>query len=330
MKSSNYLFATGKIRYLETKLLNQTDLERIIDAPDINSAFRVFYDTDYAEHLFERKPDEFETVILDDLLENKKLLFQIVPDKDLIKFLLLEYDFYNLKVIFKEKLFKEDFDYLLIPLGYFDISTLKKIILENEKIKIDQEIYEVINEANNYLTEKLLPYQIEFFFDRKYFSLFKKLAKKLKNQFIIGFANLRIDLTNLKIFLRLKNLKKDVEVLKEALVGSGKIKTEDFINFYDKDLEIAFKYFSKFLPPQFEKYTSEYLEGKKLWLLEKRFMRIGIDYLKRAKYIAYGPEIVVAYFYTKKNINRNVRLIMNGKMNEIDREILRERIWDLY
>ncbi|MCX7778858.1 MAG: V-type ATPase subunit [Patescibacteria group bacterium] len=326
MNISNYTFATGKIRYLETKLLDRVDLERMLGAPDLATAFKVFYDTDYAEHLFEKKPEEFEQVISDDLLENKKLLWQIVPDKDLIKFLLLEYDFHNLKVIFKEKLFNKDLDYLLLPFGFFEPTILKKIILQEEKIKIDEEIQTFITQANQFFHQQPLPYQIEFFFDREYFSLLKKIAKRLKNQFLIDFVNLKIDLTNLRIFLRLKNLGKEIEFLKEALISSGRIKTDDFINFYHQDLEIALEYFSKIVPPSLAKYFLEYLREKKPWLLEKRFFEAEIEYLRKAKYIAYGPEVVVAYFYAKKNANKNVRLIMSGKLNKVEADLLKERV----
>lgn len=330
MHALNYTFATGKIRYLETKLPDLVDLERMLDAPDLELAFKAFYDTDYAEYLFERKPEEFENVILDDLLENRKLLWQIVPDKNFIKFLLLEYDFYNMKVIFKEKLFQKELDYLLIPLGYFEIASLKKIIFEKEKISIDQEILDFINEADAYLNENLPPHEIEFFFDKKYFSIFKDLAEKLKNKFIIDFVNLKLDLTNLRIFLRTKNLEKDIKFFKEALVTPGGINTNDLINLYDQEIEVALKYFTKFLPSYFEKYFLEYSEKKELWLLEKRFFEAEIDYLKKAKYIAFGPEVVMAYFYAKKNANKNVRLIMSGKLNKIERELLKKRIRELY
>lgn len=330
MKSSNYTFATGKIRYLETKLPDEVDLERMLEAPDLENSFKAFYDTDYASHLLERKPEEFEKVILEDLEENKKLLLKIVPDKNFIRLLLLEYDFYNLKVIFKEKLFGKMLDHLFVPLGFFDQIILKKIVFEEKKLEINEDIEKIIEEAKNTLTSSWQPCFIEFFFDKKYFCLYKKIAEKLKNKFLIDFVNLRIDLTNLRIFLRTKELNKDVSFLKEALVGSGKIDFDDFIRLYDKDLEVVLKYFAKFLPIRFEKYFQEFLKEKKLWLLEKRFFEEEIEYLRKAKFIAYGPEIVAAYFYAKKNTNKNVRLIMIGKLNKIERGALKERIRKLY
>ena len=329
MRNSNYTFVTGKIRYLETQLPDPTDLERMLDAPDLDSAFKAFYDTDYAKYLPEKKAEEFEEVILEDLLQSRKFLFQFVPDKDLIKFLLLEYDFHNLKVIFKEKLFNVNLDHLLIPLGFYEPNIFKKVIFEEEKIKIDKDFEEIINEAENTLNSSLPFYLIEFFFDKKYFSLYKKIAERLKNNFLIDFVNLKIDLTNLRIFLRVKELNKDVNFLKEALVGSGKIKEDDFLRFFS-DLENGFKYFSKFFPSYFEKYFYDFLKEKDLKLFEKRCFDEEIKYLRKAKYIAYGPEIVVAYFYAKENANKNVRLIMSGKLNKIERRILKERLREIY
>ena len=51
MKDSNYAFATGKIRFLENKLPDKNDIERMIDAPDLESSFKALYDTDYADNL---------------------------------------------------------------------------------------------------------------------------------------------------------------------------------------------------------------------------------------------------------------------------------------
>jgi len=330
MKDSNYAFITGKIRYLETKLLDATDLERMIDAPDLESAFKVFYDTDYAEYLSEVHPDEFEKAVFEDLKHNREFLMKMIPDKDFVKFLLLEYDFFNLKVIFKEKLFKKDLSHLLITLGFFEVADLRKLVLDGGETKIDKIIKEVIDEANLIFKEKADPYKIEFFFDKKYFLVFKNLAEKLKNQFVLDFVKFKIDLTNLRIFLRLKNLGHPADLLKEALIDGGTILAEDFINLYRQDLDLAIKNLKKFFPSTFNKYLSDYLDKKEFWLLEKRLFDEEIDYLRKAKSVAFGPEIVAAYFYAKKNANKNTRLIMSGKLNQIDSLILKERVRRLY
>jgi V/A-type H+/Na+-transporting ATPase subunit C len=161
--------------------------------------------------------------------------------------------------------------------------------------------------------------------------LFKRLAKKLKNKFIINFVNLRINLINLRIFLRLKKSGLVMpEFLKEVLIEEGEITIDEFISLANQELSIILYHLAKKFPPNFAKYFSDYLEHHKFWLLEKRLFEEEIDYLRKAKSIAYGPEIVTAYFYAKRNANKNIRLIMNGKLNQMDNLILKERVRKIY
>jgi vacuolar-type H+-ATPase subunit C/Vma6 len=48
MKGTNYIYASAKLRALEKLILDGTDIERMVDAPDLPSAFKVLHDTDYA------------------------------------------------------------------------------------------------------------------------------------------------------------------------------------------------------------------------------------------------------------------------------------------
>lgn len=330
MRSSNYAFATGKIRYLETKLLNLTDIERMIGAPSAEKAFKALYDTDYADNLSDVPVQEFEKAIREDLKQTKDLLIEIIPDKDFLKLLLLEYDFFNLKVIFKEKLFQKDLSHLLHNLGFFTTDDLKKIVFENKREEKSREIEEVINQANSIFNEKSEPYKIEFFFDKKYFLLLESLAKKLKNKFIINFVKLKINLINLRIFLRLKKIGLTVDFLKEVLIEGGEITIEDFVNLYDQDLPFILNKLEKRFPFRFSKYFSEYSTDGKFWQLEKKLFEEELGYLKKSKYMAFGPEIVITYFYAKKSANKNARLIMSGKINQIDLLTIKERVRKTY
>lgn len=120
------------------------------------------------------------------------------------------------------------------------------------------------------------------------------------------------------------------EFLKEALIEGGEITIDDFIALSGQELSSILKQLVRKFPLRFAKYFSDYLEHQKFWLLEKRLFEEEIEYLRKAKSIAYGPEVVMAYFYAKRNANKNVRLIMNGKLNQIDALILKERVRKLY
>lgn len=81
MFNEEYLFATGVIRSREAKLLDATDIERMVDAKTVEEALKVFNDTDYADELPDiEKPEDFNQGLLRDQKQARDLmekLFQI-------------------------------------------------------------------------------------------------------------------------------------------------------------------------------------------------------------------------------------------------------------
>ena len=63
MKATNYIYASAKIRALEPKILDETDIERMVDAPDLPSAFKVLNDTDYADNLLDLRPVDYRIAL---------------------------------------------------------------------------------------------------------------------------------------------------------------------------------------------------------------------------------------------------------------------------
>ena len=103
MGKDDYLYAAGVIRHLENKLLNPTDIKRMMDAPDLASAFKVFHDTDYFDNVLDVKPVEFIKALDADLVQAKRKIQEMAPSEELVEFLFMRYDFHNLKLLLKEK-----------------------------------------------------------------------------------------------------------------------------------------------------------------------------------------------------------------------------------
>jgi len=64
--------------------------------------------------------------------------------------------------------------------------------------------------------------------------------------------------------------------------------------------------------------------------LEKDLENVEINFIKQAKYIDNGPELIVAYYYAKRNAIRNTRLIMTGKANRMPALEIKKLIRELY
>jgi len=132
-----YEFATGLLRVLEKRIVDKTDIDRMVLAKNANQAFAVLNDTDYANNIKDKNPEDYEKIIQEDFEQLKSLLLKIVDKKILLDFLFLEFDFVNLKALLKISLFPEkttDFKTKLNQLGLYQLSKIKKFIKLQEKI----------------------------------------------------------------------------------------------------------------------------------------------------------------------------------------------------
>src|SRR3989339_1314207 len=80
MVNDKYAYAVGRIRSLETKMLDETKLIRMADAPDFQSAYAVLNETSYADHMPALKhPFDFEGLIDLELKSVDKFLCATAP-----------------------------------------------------------------------------------------------------------------------------------------------------------------------------------------------------------------------------------------------------------
>lgn len=340
MLKSNYAYATGLIRAMEPKLLDKTDLERMIDAKDVESAFKVLNDTDYADNLLDVAVEDFEMALNNDMEQTRNIFFRIISDQDLLKFLFSEYDFHNIKILIRAKLLERDFSEMLINLGVEDSNVLRGYIERGSREKINsfqlegklgKETKEIIDAALIKFACEPQPHQMDAFLDSKYFESLKLLAKKFNNKFIKALVSWQIDVANLKIFLRSRKLERPKEEVKDEFIAGGKIGQKELVNYYEQEMENYFKVFTRhYGDKRIKAAVEEFLKTAKLWLLEKELENAALEFLRKSRYLAFGPEVVVVFFYAKKNASSNVRIVMKSKINQINREEIRQRVREVY
>lgn len=334
MLRSNYLYATGRVRVLENKLVTQEDLDRMIGAKNAQAAFRVFNDLDFTEELADVYDENAFNEILDhDLSKTKKLIKQIVPDKELIEITHLSHDFHNLKLFFLSKFHEVDLSDQESQLGNYDVAKLRDMVKNETRgdYTIPPAINDVVTEAQKVFRSNYNPHKIDIYLDKKYYELILDIGKKMGNKFILEHIVHRIDLANVKTFIRAKNLKKPLEFIKNDLIEGGKINPRELINAYDQNIENAFPILtSGFRDPKIQQAIKEFYNIDNFWKLEKAVEEHEMRFFRQTKYMSYGPEVVIAYSLVKRDSARNLRLIMSAKIAGLPSEEIRERIREIY
>ena len=345
MKAYNYAYLSGKIRALEPRILDDTDIERMADAPDFEGAFKVLNDTDYANNLLDIEPRNFRDALRRDFTETFKVLSRSVPDRDLLRILYLDRDFLNLRYLFKKKRSnpnleshpndpkRTDTDNDLVSDTIYPHAWLEAMVMEDKDRGLDEDIRQVIIEARKEFAESESSRKIDSFLSFKYFELLSALSKKLGNEFIKKWIKIRTDNVNLTVFLRAKNLGLALDLLIEMIVPGGQIRKEELTGIFEGDegdiagLKLFLeRYYDAAVQANFDSYQ----ESKNLSEFERGLENYITRFLDGAKRIAYGPEVVVAYFVAKSVAVKNVRVIMTGKDNLIPAAQIKSMVRQTY
>lgn len=321
-----YAYISANIRVLEKKLLDINDIERMMDAKDFNDAFKIFNDTDYADNLLNVEPKNYYTAVADDLRQLYNYLNRNVPDKKLIKFLLLGEDINNLKLLLKSK-FGD------VPINNRDLSEIGNVrpieiqkYLSGEKNFLPDFLKEIIDRINIKLNAASEPHLIDSATDSEYYAALKDFSKKLKNKFIKDLIASEVDIINIKIFIRIKKLDRDKKFLESNLIGGGTVPAEKFIYFFNRDIKEFINFISRIMDKDDLARFIKYAGANDTGMIDVILKNIQLKKLKKTKYVTYGPEIIVNYFYQKITAVKNIRLIMIGKINKLDDRLIRERI----
>lgn len=157
------------------------------------------------------------------------------------------------------------------------------------------------------------------------------LAENTGYAFITDYLRHKIDLLNLKILSRAKYAGLPPDKYGSLVLKGGFFDERTLIQNY----ELAFADIGEKLQasPYENTWTAatDILEEKETFVeLERRIEDFLMFYLRKAKYIVFGPEPVFAYFLAKKRELSLLRLVGVGKLNQIPIELLKQRISETY
>jgi len=335
MSQAQYLYATGRVRSLEGKLLAANDVERMIDAKNAVDAFKVFNDLSYADEVSEVDgPGDYEKILKHDLLQVRQLLNQIVPQKELLDLLFLENDFHNIKLFFKAQILSRDLNEYESQTGNVAIDKLRDCIINEAKTSLPENIQLVIDQAREQFSELEKPsgFIIDSWLDKKFLEMALGLANELQYCFISDLVMSWIKRANIKMVLRAKKMDLSWSEIESYLVEIDGIKVDRWQALYGDDFaSLATGCADGLIDTNLKETVKQLAEdNNQLWKLEKAFDDQEIKFLANARYLAYGPEVIVAYYLAKKNAVRNIRLIFTGKLNEVSNSEIKERVRTIY
>lgn len=321
-----------RLRVYETKLLDKTKIDRMIDSSSADEAMKVLQETEYANVMSNAKrAEDYEVVLSEALKSLYNVMYDICPEKTLVDLMSIKYTYQNIKVILKGKFLNEDLSYLLVPIGNVDVSDLKRAILNDDMQDLPKTIKEAVLETIQDFENNKDPQRVDIILDNFMFKELTDIRNEINDAFVDKYVSALIDSTNIKTLLRVKKQNKTREFFNSVIIDGGYIDKDRLLTlFNDVPENIATKLsssdYSEFVKSGIEAYIKTGSAG----LLEKLIDNFIMDMMKDAKIIPFGVEPIIAYIYAKETEIKIVRIIMVGKLNNITGEVIRERLRDIY
>lgn len=166
----------------------------------------------------------------------------------------------------------------------------------------------------------------------------EEILKNYPSEFLKNYFRCQIDMHNIKSFLRLYILKEPQAKLEAALTCEGFIKIKDFLVLYPLDLTVFLNRLEYVHTPHgiidyayhLQEAIQKVAQENAFVALEKAINDFLIQTLKPAKYLAFGPEPLLAYYFAKVNEINLMRMVILAKLNDVTSDLVKGRLNAVY
>jgi len=326
MVGTSYAYAVGRVRVLEKSLLTWEQLDRMIDAPSPEEVLRLLSETTYGQRVSELKNSyEFEKLLSASLLDTYHFLQENAPVPAVINLFLYRHDFHNLKALMKGKYSRQPVDNLLVEWGVLPLEVLSRSVENGDYRDLPPQAAQALEEIDDIFLQGEEPQAIDLILDQAYFRLVFDYLNKHNNPFLREYFGKKVDLINLRNFFRLHQQGNGTR-LEQVFIRGGNIPID--VLFGEEPASLAEKTGLIDYRPLLEKAVEA--KGKEATALERLMDDYLLDYVRSRKGNPFGPEPLVGYLLAREQEVLALRIIMVGKINRIEPEVLRKRVRNPY
>lgn len=325
----DYLYASTRIKALERTLVTNERLRRMAEAKSDDELLKVLDECGYGEineisqipaAIAKKRHD----VIYDAL--------QLAPDKKVVQIFLLRYDYHNLKAIIKGQAANTEYESTLMESGSIPVKQMMATA-GNTIIGADGQLSSIMkqaaNEARDLLARTGDPRLSDTVLDRACFAEMLMLAKEAESSFLVEYVKLYIDSINLRTAVRLKRMDQDSSLITKYFIDGGnvssaRLKTE----ITPESLVSVFE--ATPLKSAALAAADALREGTGLAFVDTQAENALLNYLKNAKYIAFGEQHIAAYIAARETEFTAVNMVMAGRKAGLSSEDVMERLRETY
>ncbi len=320
--AEQYTYAVSRIHAREMDLLTGADMEQLLQCSDFREAMRYLAGKGYGNG---EEYSDTELMLKDETDKMWSLISELIPDSRPFETLLRQTDFHNLKAAIKAVYTSENAEDYFMGGG----SVEPDLILEAVKLNKYGALPDFLADAAAQATESFMKtgdgQECDICIDRACLETILKEGKESGVEIIKDYAELLAALTDIKIAVRSALTGKNKAFARRAMADCNSIDADALSDAASKNIGEVYKYLEhtdyrdaaealKVSMSEFEKWS------------DNRIMEL----IKTQKSNPFTIAPVFAYILGKQSEIKAVRIVLSGKKDDLDTELVRERIRDLY
>jgi V/A-type H+-transporting ATPase subunit C len=227
-----------------------------------------------------------------------KELFKLAPDKNIVDFFRIKYDYHNAKVLLKGVAANKDESRLFSSLGRISSEKLIEAFREGKKDSLPPVFMTALLSADDTLSRTGDPRLSDFILDKAYLKELVSTALLTRSEFLIKYARLWADSYNFRALVRMIRSEVDADKLDYILSDGGSVGTASIKAAYPDVLPLYKTTALAGVIPNAEKALS----GGGFSSFEKSCAEVLDDYMKAARYQGFGENTLIYYLYQVESL----------------------------
>lgn len=320
--NNEYTYAVARVKAKEMSLLSKSDIDTLITSRSVDECLRFLIDRGWTEC----KDDNFEQMLKDEKDKVWSIINELVGDDEIFNVFRCPIDFHNVKAAIKTVATNtENPERFFIDKGTISAEKIYTAIRENDFQALPEHLRECADEAFHKLIKTGDGQLCDIIVDRKSFEYLLSITSASKCRIVRDYGELTTAAANIKTAVRCLKTGKTLDFIKQALAPCCTLNVSMLAEAASKNLDAICNYltYTDYSPAvdYLKKSSSEF---------EKYFDNILMEKIKEQKSDFFTIAPIVSYYLARENEFKNVRMILSGKQNEFDEQIIKERLRKMY
>ncbi|MCR4425812.1 MAG: V-type ATPase subunit [Firmicutes bacterium] len=340
-----FAYAVARVRVLENRMIDSARFNRMLEAADLEEFAKILAETEYAQS---GRPDprRYEEMIDEGLGRAYDTVGGFSPVPYLTGVFRAQHDFHNLKVHLKASQLPQAAPRGFSPVGWLGRDEIRVVSdlragaeIEDADFPVERDraiLQDALRQAGEqaiaaYRAAGQDPQYIDMVVDRATFDYYQGVARLYKAAFLEELIAALADLTNIRIYMRLRAIGKPSGFFLSAAVPHGSIDTGAMAEFFGEPVD---RFASALSRSAYAKVVSE---GVDEWQKTGSLRRLEAladaaiaERVRETRYLADGYEPVLGYLMARENEASTLRRICVGKVNDLPPDTIRERLCEGY